>query len=1069
LVSDNPKQQATVTSISSHVTRWLEFQSENMRLVRAGAKDEATARIVALTGKQQMDELRRNIAVFQNEMERSADERSHMRERNHSSFLWVTSIGAGVSVLLALVLAVVFMRGFSWRLAAVVANIQNLAKEKELAPPIGGSDEISAVDQAFREMAQSLAQSREELTKHNRLLQSMLDNMGDGVVVADEAGKFLVFNRAAERILGVGPMDGGPREWSRQYHVYLPDQTTLFPPEQLPLARALRGEEVDAKELFVRNPTQSEGTWITVTARPLRDDRGVARGGVAVFQDVTQRKHAEAERDRFFQLSLDILCIANADGYFKRISPAFSRILGWSDEEIMARPFIDFVHPDDRAATLREVERQVVAGEPVLQFENRYQHKDGSSRVLSWRSVPQPGGLMYATARDVTQFKQHEKAMVDLKAALDEHAIVAVTDAHGKITVVNDKFCEISKYSRAELVGREPRVVNSGHHPKAFMRDLWQTITSRRVWKGEIKNRAKDGTSYWVGTTIVPFINTDGEPTQYIAIQVDITERKRIEEQLVQAHEAAESANRAKSDFLASMSHELRTPLNGILGMNELLLNTELTERQRQFVEACSTSGKSLLQQINDILDLSKVEAGKLDLDLHECNLEALVYDIADVFSHSAQKKGYPLHCHLDPAACVTALCDGNRLRQILVNLIGNAMKFTTAGAVTVRAECGPPLDGRMTLRFSVTDTGVGIPVDKRDRLFAPFSQVDNSTSRKFGGTGLGLSICKQLVELMGGRIGVESQVGVGSTFWFEVPLQVAVGDPTVAKRRHVLAGKRVLAVDGIDRERKHIGDNLQAWGCPFEQVATLTEALEAVASAEAAGDPFAVILADCRLAVGDEYILLQKLANNSRRPIIGLGTNPADDTIAYLHQLGARHVLRDPIRPSALFNAMTSVLAVTSPTAPPQPTSDAAAEQPPTISGHILVAEDNHINQLYVRELLKHFGCSCDIAPSGVEALTALQQNRYDLVLMDCQMPEMDGFTASREIRRRESAGELPGRLPIIALTANALKGDRQRCLDAGMDDYLSKPLQAAQLQAMLVKYLSRSSEPPTVSSDGT
>ena len=820
LLSDIPKQQAMLESIAINTADWLEFHTETVRLVRAGARDEAVARIVGLTGKQQMDDIQREIAAFQAEMGRLAGERSQLRERHHTSFKWVIVIGTGASALLAVLLAVVFTRGISRRLAVLLSNIQRLVQGRELTPPVGGSDEIATMDQAFREMAQTLAQSRDELAKHNRVLQSMLDNMGDGVMVVDEAGKFLVFNPAANRIIGMGPTDGTPREWPERYGVYLPDQTTLCPSEQLPLARAMRGEEVDAEELFVRNPDKSAGTCITVTARPLKDDRGVARGGVAVFQDVTQRK--------------------------------------------------------------------------------------------------------------------------------------------------------------------------------------------------------------------------------------------RVEEQFIQAREAAESANRAKSDFLAAMSHELRTPLNGILGMNELLMNTELTERQRQFVEACSTSGKALLQQINDILDLSKIEAGKLELDLHECHLEALVYDIADVFSHSAQQKGYPLHCHIAPSACVMAVCDGNRLRQILVNLIGNAMKFTTSGSVTVRAECVQQHDRQLTLRFSVTDTGVGIPVDRRDLLFAAFSQVDSSTSRKFGGTGLGLSICKRLVELMGGQIGVESQLGVGSTFWFEVPLQLAAENAKTAQRRDLLVGKRVLAVDGIDRERKQIGDSLQAWECPFEQVATLQQALEAVARAEAAGAPFAVVLADCRLVVGDEFVLLQKLATQSRLPIIGLGTNPDDETIAYLHQLGVRHVLRDPVRPSALFNAMASVLSVAASHLPHDDgQGETSQEQPSPLSGHVLVAEDNRINQMFIVELLNHCGCTCDVTANGDEALEARQHQRYDLVLMDCQMPEMDGFTATREIRRREAAGELPSRLPIIALTANALKGDRERCLEAGMDDYLSKPIDSKQLQAMLKKFL--------------
>ncbi|HLQ47250.1 MAG TPA: response regulator, partial [Planctomycetaceae bacterium] len=373
-------------------------------------------------------------------------------------------------------------------------------------------------------------------------------------------------------------------------------------------------------------------------------------------------------------------------------------------------------------------------------------------------------------------------------------------------------------------------------------------------------------------------------------------------------------------------------------------------------------------------------------------------------------------------------------------------------------AECVQRQDRQFTVQFSVADTGVGIPADHRDRLFAPFSQVDRSTSRKFGGTGLGLSICKQLVELMGGQIGVDSQVGVGSTFWFEVPLQLVAEDALSVQRRHLLAGRRVLAVDGIDRERTQIGDCLRAWECLFEQVATMQQALEAVARAEAAGAPIAVVLADCRLVVGDEYVLLQKLATNFRLPIIALGTNLDDAGISYLHELGVRHVLRDPIRPSALFNALTSVLSVDVARLPQDAElNQPREEQPSSLTGHVLVAEDNRINQMFIVELLKYCGCTCDVAANGDEALQALQQTRYDLVLMDCQMPEMDGFTASHEIRRREAAQEFPGRVPIIALTANALKGDRERCLDAGMDDYLSKPVDSKQLRAMLEKSLAQ------------
>jgi PAS domain S-box-containing protein len=631
---------------------------------------------------------------------------------------------------------------------------------------------------------------------------------------------------------------------------------------------------------------------------------------------------------------------------------------------------------------------------------------------------------------------------------------IVLTDRSGVIVKVNRQFEHIFRWDRAELIGQHVAVLIPPEFDEVRFREYCTKVLAEPDQSAcfETVYRRKDGSEFPV-EVVLQFITPDQDSGQFIATARDIADRHE-KEMHIRAREIAESSNRAKSEFLTSMSHELRTPLNGILGMNELLLNTELTDRQRQFVEVSNTSGKVLLQQINDILDLSKIEAGKLELELQECNLESLVYEITDVFSHNARQKGYTLRCHLDSAVCVTALCDGNRLRQILINLLGNAVKFTASGGVTLRATCVQQQDRQLTVRFCVTDTGIGLPADRRDRLFAPFSQVDSSTSRKFGGTGLGLSICKQLVELMGGQIGVDSQLGVGSTFWFEIPMQVAAETAKIAQRQHLLAGRRVLVVAGLSQEWAQLGDSLRAWECPFMQVAALEGAVEAIIRAEAAGVPFAVVLVDCRLIVTDEYLPLQTQVELCQLPVIGLAANPAREVVAMVRPRGVQPLLHDPIRPSALFDTLTSALAIA--TSPPEATA-IAEELPTAFTGHILVAEDNDINQMFVRELLEYSGITCDIVNNGDEALTALRNKPYDLVLMDCQMPEMDGFTASREIRRREAVGELIGRLPIIALTANALKGDQQRCLDAGMDDYLTKPLKAAKLNALLAKFALR------------
>lgn len=785
------------------------------------------------------------------------------------------------------------------------------------------------------------------------------------------------------------------------------------------------------------------------------------------------------------------------DGRYVYANSKVAEIFGYTEAEILALDsWTAVVAEEDRERVLDQVRRRVSGETPHAHYFFRGLRKDRSVIDVEVRSDRVELHGRPAVLGMLVDVTEHRRAAESLRASEERfrnafeftNVPMVLTDLEHRFVRVNEAFAKMFGYSQMEMLEMS---VSDITHPDDLRESYGRRVAllegQTNYFQMEKRYIHRDGHIIWGLANVSLIRDARGQPQQYVGEVQDITERKqslerlnrvtqdlraanviidqeraqlaqRVAErtaELIAANAQLDQANRYKSEFLATMSHELRTPLNGILGMNELLQRTELDARQRRLVEACTTSGKTLLQLVNDVLDLSRIEAGKLELNLRECSLEALVYDVLAVFSYAAQQKHLTLTCDLDPLVCATAQCDDHRLRQILVNLLGNAIKFTDSGGVTVRAKYHKSDDGRVLVRFSVTDSGMGIPQDACERLFTPFSQADIFTAQQFGGSGLGLAISKQLTELMGGTIGMESQVGIGSTFWFEVPLQFSTVDSDLQRIRQVLGGARVLAIDGIDREREQIGDCLRAWGCPTQQVATAREALDAIIHAEAEGNPFGAVLVDCRLTIGDEYIVLQKLAAIPRLPLIGLGAEEDNESAAHLMLLGVRHILRDPVRPSALFDALSSVLSVSMPplTIDPAPTTPTDPVEP--IAAHILLAEDNHINQLFVVELLKYCGCTYEVASNGHEVLAAMQRNHFDLVLMDCHMPEMDGFAAAREIRRLEAELTAPRHVHIIALTANALKGDRERCLAAGMDDYLSKPLKADRLHKTLETYL--------------
>lgn len=793
---------------------------------------------------------------------------------------------------------------------------------------------------------------------------------------------------------------------------------------------------------------------------------------LSICRDITERKRAEQalreSKERYRDMienARDIIYTHDLKGRLVSVNRRGREITGYSREESSRMNFRDIIAPEYLEKTLRMVAaKKAGGGEQTYDIE--IIAKDGRRVALEINSRPlyENGSVVgiQGIARDITERKRAEEVIREseerYRLLFENNPLPAwVYDLETLyFLTVNQAAVQHYGYSHEEFLAMTIKDICPPEDIDALLEkvsDAKADTDHAGVWR----HRKKGGEIIYVDITSHQMI-FNGRRAELVLAN-DITERKRIEAELKEARDAALESAKLKSEFLANMSHEIRTPMNGILGMTELALDTQLTPKQREYLNLVKLSAESLLSVINDILDFSKIEAGRLELDPVEFDLQESVGDTIKPLAMRAHQKGLELTYYVTPDVPDLLFGDSNRLRQILVNLVGNAIKFTERGEVCVLVEKESETEEEVCLHFSVRDTGIGIPPEKQRVIFEAFAQADGSTTRKYGGTGLGLSITSQLIALMRGRIWVESpapsreteETGPGSVFHFTVRLGLQKGSQSWPEATDLIAahGLRTLVVDDNFTNRRILEEVLANWGMMPSVVDGGRSALVEMKRAAAAKEPFTLVLLDAHMPEIDGFTVAEQIKST---PELAGATimmlSSADQTIhaSRCRELGLAGYLTKPVKLSELRTAIADALGQ-------EPARQSQAhnqteEHPPAYSGsplRVLLVEDNLINQRLAMSLLEKRGHLVEMAANGRQALDALETNSFDLVLMDVQMPEMNGFEATAEIRRRES--ETGRHLPVIAMTAHAMKGDRERCLAAGMDGYVSKPIRAAEL----------------------
>ena len=916
--------------------------------------------------------------------------------------------------------------------------------------------------QTLASVAGSIAQfierkrAEEDLRESEERIRLLLESTAEGVLGGDMEGNCTFANPQAVRMLGYADAsDLVGRNVHEVVHHTRADGKP-YPADECPVRQALlRGEGFQ-----VRNDVywRADGTSLAVeySCHPVRK-AGEIIGVVVTFRDVSARMRAEhalrASEEQFrtaFEHAPLGMALSWSDRRIFRVNSTLCRMLGYAEAELLSRSWYQLTHPDDLAISAAAVAPMEHDHRRTAEFEKRYLHKDGHAVWTRVRVsfVPGEAGAPphYIThVEDISQRKRAEQAIRESEARvrlLLESTAEAIygMDLEGRCTFANPACLRMLGYADlSEVIGRDmPQLIHHSHAiHQAFQRMEGAHADDEVLWRA-------DGACFPAEYWSYPVVQ-DGKLVGAVVAFLDITDRKRAEQDLVKAKELAEAANRAKSRFLANMSHEIRTPMNGVVGMARLLLNTPLTPEQRRFAEVACASGETLVSLIDHILDLSKIEAGRMELEAADFDLRALVDGVVEMLAMQAYQKGLELTCLVAPDTPSRLRGDSGRLRQVITNLAANAVKFTSHGEVAIYVALDSEDERTATIRFDIADTGIGIPDDQAPSLFVPFVQADGSTTRRFGGSGLGLAIAKQLVELMGGEIGFASEEGRGSTFWFTAVLdkQEAAEPAAVPGDLHFA---KVLIVDENAATRRAAEALLRSWGCRTGEAADADSALRLLQQAARAGSHFELMLLDAQLAAA--ILPHRDLYGVKVLLMTRLGKHP--DGAADLPSWAVTGYVAKPIVEARLREAVRAAMA---PAAHPEPPPSPAAHGRGAHSARVLVVEDNGINQEVALAILSQLGCLARAVSNGTDAIRTLEQEVYDIVLMDCEMPEMDGYETTRQIRNLAEATRNAG-IPVVAVTAAAGPGDRDRCLRAGMDDYISKPMEPEELERALDRW---------------